>query len=256
MILKLIIIIFLIIGLFYLLFKSVEKFSNKNYTNSEEIPLEYTQIYSSIPYDIKIKNENSSYYDYGNDELNEKFIKVFNINQNNLIKMVEGIEWTDWQNSNEDVNIIKYSNKIIKEFDKKINNDILKIKNNPDYIIIKNNINRFKSSIKNTNTKLLDIDVIIHRPNRPLARHIKILAVSNNYYVNFLLIKVIGVIKECDLTLQLQSSNDSIQYSEFYPEKKILYDMNSFIFDTNDKLVNSEIEYQLHQKLLKELNNK
>ena len=70
------------------------------------------------------------------------------------------------------------------------------------------------------------------------------------------MIKVIGFIKECDLTLQLQSSNDIIQYSEFYPEKKILYDMNSFIFDTNDKLVNSEIEYQLYQKLLKELDNK
>jgi|694.fasta_scaffold03177_15 hypothetical protein len=253
MILKLIIIIFLIIGLYYLLYISIEKFSNKNYTNSEEIPLEYNKIYSSIPYDIKIKNENSSYYDYGNDELNEKFIKVFNINQKNLIKMVEGVEWSNWKNINEDKQVIKYGNKIIKEFDKKLNNDVFKIKNNPNYIIVNNNINRFKSS---NNLILLDIDVIIHRTNRPLARHIKILAVSNNHYVNFLMIKVIGVIKECDLTLQLQSSNDINQYSDFYPEKKILYDMNSFIFDTNDKLVNSEIEYQLYQKLLKELDNK
>ena len=255
MILKLILIIFLITGLFYLLFVSVEKFSNKNYINTEEIPLEYNKIYSSIPYDIKIKNENSSYYDYGNDELNEKFIKVFNINQKNLIKMVEGIEWTEWKIINDDQHI-NYSNKIMKEFNKKINNDIFKIKNNPDYIIIKNNINRFKSSINNNKIKLLDIDVIIYRPNRPLARHIKILAVSNNYYVNFLMIKVIGVIKECDLKIDLQSSNDIIEYTEYYPDKKILYDMNSFIFDTNDKLVNSEIEYQLYQKLLKELDNK
>lgn len=255
MILKLILIIFLIIGLFYLLFVSVEKFSNKNYINTEEIPLEYNKIYSSIPYDIKIKNENSSYYDYGNDELNEKFIKVFNINQKNLIKMVEGIEWTEWKIINDDQHI-NYSNKIMKEFNKKINNDIFKIKNNPDYIIIKNNINRLKSSINNNKIKLLDIDVIIYRPNRPLARHIKILAVSNNYYVNFLMIKVIGVIKECDLKIDLQSSNDIIEYTEYYPDKKILYDMNSFIFDTNDKLVNSEIEYQLYQKLLKELDNK
>lgn len=255
MILKLILIIFLIIGLFYLLFVSVEKFSNKNYINTEEIPLEYNKIYSSIPYDIKIKNENSSYYDYGNDELNEKFIKVFNINQKNLIKMVEGIEWTEWKIINDDQHI-NYSNKIMKEFNKKINNDIFKIKNNPDYIIIKNNINRLKSSINNNKIKLLDIDVIIYRPNRPLARHIKILAVSNNYYVNFLMIKVIGVIKECDLKIDLQSSNDIIEYTEYYPDKKILYDMNSFIFDTNDKLVNSEIEYQLYQKLLKELDYK
>jgi hypothetical protein len=256
MILKLLLIIFLIIGLFYLLFASVEKFSNKNYINTEEIPLEYNKIYSSIPYDIKIKNENSSYYDYGNDELNEKFIKVFNIHQQNLIKMIEGIEWTEWKIINDDQHIINYSNKIMKEFSKKINNDIFKIKNNPDYIIIRNNINRLKSCITNNKIKLLDIDVIIHRPNRPLAKHIKILAVSNNYYVNFLMIKVIGVIKECELTLDLQSSNDIIEYTEFYPDKKILYDMNSFIFDTNDKLVNSEIEYQLYQKLLKELDNK
>ena len=255
MILKLIIIIFLIIGLFYLLYLSIEKFSNKNYINSEEIPIEYNKIYSSVPYDITLKNENSSYYDYGNDELNQKFINIFKINQKNLIKIIEGIEWTDWKNVNEDQFIIKCSNRIIKEFEKKINNDIFKIKNNPDYKIIKNNINRYKSSINNK-ICMLDIDIIIHRPNRPLARHIKILAVSNNNYVNFLMIKVIGVIKECDLTLQLQSFNDIIQYTEFYPEKKILYDMNSFIFDTNDKLVNSEIEYQLYQKLFKELDNK
>jgi hypothetical protein len=256
MILKLIIIIFLIIGLIYLLYMSVEKFSNKNYINSEEIPLEYNQIYSSIPYDIKIKNENSSYYDYGNDELNEKFIKIFNINQNNLIKMIEGIEWTDWKNINEDPQIIKYSDKVMKDFEKKINNDIFKINNNPNYKIINKNINRYKISTSNNKLILLDIDVIIHRPNRPLARHIKILVVSNNYYVNFLMIKVIGVIKECDLNKQLQSSNDINQYKEFNPERKILYDMNSFIYDTNDKLVNSEIEYQLYQKLLKELDNK
>ena len=58
------------------------------------------------------------------------------------------------------------------------------------------------------------------------------------------------------LNIQLQSSNDINQYKEFNPERKILYDMNSFIYDTNDKLVNSEIEYQLYQKLLKELDNK
>jgi len=67
------------------------------------------------------------------------------------------------------------------------------------------------------------------------------------------MVKVIGVIKECDLSNKLQSSNEINQYTEFIPDRKIIYDMNSFIFDTDDKLVNSEIEYQLYQKLLKEL---
>jgi hypothetical protein len=253
MILKLIIIIILIIGLFYFLYISLENFSNKNFTNTNNIPIEYNQIYSSIPYNIKIKNENSLYYDYGYDELNEKFIKIFNINHKNLIKMIEGIDWTEWKNINDEYIISKYLLRIMKEFGKKINNEILKIKNNPDYNIIKYNVNRIKKSIKDDKIILLDIDIIIYRPNRPLAYHLKVLAISNNNYVNFLMVKVIGVIKECDLYNQLQSSNEINQYTEFIPERKIIYDMNSFIFDTDDKLVNSEIEYQLYQKLLKEL---
>jgi hypothetical protein len=253
MILKLIIIIILIIGLFYFLYVSLEKFSNKNFTNTNNIPIEYNEIYSSIPYNIKIKNENSLYYDYGYDELNEKFIKIFNINHKNLIKMIEGIEWTEWKNINDEYIISKYLLRIMKEFGKKINNEILKIKNNPDYNIIKYNVNRIKYSFKDDKTILLDIDIIIYRPNRPLAYHLKVLAISNNNYVNFLMVKVIGVIKECDLSNKLQSSNEINQYTEFIPDRKIIYDMNSFIFDTDDKLVNSEIEYQLYQKLLKEL---
>jgi hypothetical protein len=252
MILKLIIIIILIIGLFYVLSISLEKFSNKNFTNNNIIPIEYNQIYSSIPYDIKIKNENSSYYDYGNDELNEKFIKVFDINQKNLIKMVEGIEWTDWMNNIEETVISKISSRLIKEFEKKINNNLFKIKDNPNYKIIKHHINRYKTSIHDNKTILLDLDIIIHRPNRPLARHLKILAVFKNNNIYFLMIKVIGVIKECDLYNQLETSNDILPYTEFIPNRKIIYDMNSFIFDTNDKLVNSEIEYQLYQNILKD----
>lgn len=254
MILKLLLIIFLIFGLFYLLFVSLEKFSNKNFTNSEEIPIEYNQIYSSIPYDITLKNEKSSYYDYGNDELNEKFIKEFNINQENLIKMIEGIEWREWTNNIEDNIINKYYKRVMKEFEKKINNKIFRINDyNSKYKIINNKLIRYKTSIDNNKIILLDIDVIIHRNNKPLARHIKIIAVSNSIYVNFLMIKVIGVIKECDLTTQLKSINDIKNYTEYIPEKQILYDKNSFIFDTNDKLVNSEIEYQLYQKIFKEL---
>jgi hypothetical protein len=161
MILKLILIIVLIMGLFYLIFTSIEKFSNKNYTNTEEIPLEYNKIYSSLPYDIKIKNENSSFYDYGNDELNEKFIKAFNINQRNLIKMIEGVEWDNWKNINDNPLILKYSSRIMKEFEKKLNNHIFKIANNPDYSIINNIPIRYKKS--NNKSILLDIDIIIHR---------------------------------------------------------------------------------------------
>lgn len=254
MILKLLIIFFLIITFIYIVSLSLEKFSNKNYTNTELIPTEYNEIYSSIPYDICLKNMNSSYYDYGNDELNEKFIKVFNINNKNLIEMIEGNEWkNDWINIKNDTNINNYSSKIISSFKNKLNNKTFKINNSPDYTIIKENVIRYKTCINDIKKLLIDIDIIIYRPNRPLAKHIKILAISNSIYVNFLFVKVIGVIKECDLTNDLQSSNDIIPYTEFIPNKKIIYDMNSFIFDTNDRLVNSAVEYQLYKKLLKEL---
>jgi hypothetical protein len=149
--------------------------------------------------------------------------------------------------------ISKYSKKIINEFENKLGSDLLKLKNNSNYKIIKTNSNRFKYSLDNKKIYLLDIDIIIYRNNKPLAQHIKIIAISNSIYVKFLMVKVIGVIKQCDLSNKLESVNDIKNYSEFIPEKKIIYDMNSFIFDTNDKLVNSQLEYELYQKLLKEI---
>lgn len=126
MILKIILILILIICMYIFLVYYLEKFSN--YTNTGTIPLEYNQIYSSIPYDIIVKNENSSYYDYGNDELNERFIKMFNINQLDLIKNVEGIEWTKWNNINDmnlSTTIYSYSKNIINDFRKKIESLII-----------------------------------------------------------------------------------------------------------------------------------
>ena len=77
MILKLILMLFLIIIFYLILFKEIEKFSTKNYINTNEIPENYNKIYSQLPYDIKIKNDISKYYDYGNDEMNDKFNQVF-----------------------------------------------------------------------------------------------------------------------------------------------------------------------------------
>lgn len=258
MILKLIIITILILSLFYLLHISLENFSNKNYINTEIIPLEYNQIYSSVPYDIKLKNENSAFYDYGNDELNEKFAKIFDINNDRLIKYAEGVEWTKWilvNESNYSNKLDSYSNLIINEFNKKLDNPELKLKNNPNFKLIKNKLNRYKTSTDDGDIVLMDIDIIIYRQNRPLARHIKILAVSNGIYVNFLFIKVIGVINECNLneTLIPFDLNNKDLYTEFVNDKYILYDLNSFIYDTNDRLVNSSIQSQLYYKLLKDL---
>jgi len=250
MIIKIILILILIIFLFYFLFTYLEKFSNKYFINTNIIPLEYN---SSIPYDIIIKNENSIYYDYGNDEINEKFIKIYNINQNNLIKIIEGMEWSKWNNINVNSKYLLYSNTIIKEFEKGLNNNSLKLLNNPNFFILYSKLNRFKTCNNDNSILLLDIDIIIYRNNKPLARHIKIIAISNGFYVNFLFVKIIGVIKQTDIYPHLLSANEFDNYTEYIDNKKIIYDLNSFIFDTNDRLVNSAIEYNLYNKLLKDL---
>ena len=67
------------------------------------------------------------------------------------------------------------------------------------------------------------------------------------------MVKIIGVITECQLYDNLKTNSDTSNFSEFIPEKKILYDMNSFIYDTNERLVHSEIEYNLYNKILKDL---
>ena len=94
--------------------------------------------------------------------------------------------------------------------------------------------------------------MILYRNNKPLARHIKILVISNGIYNNVIMAKVIGVINECNLNNNYDTLDDK-NYQEFKPVYKYKYDMNSFIYDTNEKLVHSEIEYKLYNKILKEI---
>jgi hypothetical protein len=133
-----------------------------------------------------------------------------------------------------------------------ITNEYFDLPNDDNKYQIKNqNLKRYKAS-NNEDTLLLDIELLIYRKNKPLARHLKILVITNGIYNNVIFAKVIGVINEFNLTNKYETlGNDN--YIEFEPEFKYKYDMNSFIYDTNEKLVHSEIEYNLYNKLLKEL---
>ena len=257
MILKLILMLFLIIIFYLILFNQIEKFSTKNYINTNEIPENYNKIYSQLPYDIKIKNDISSYYDYGNDEMNDKFNQVFKLDYKKQISLIDGINWSKWSGENEIIHkhiLDNYYNKIIKDFKLGLNNKrFILPNNNENIVILKDVLNRYKIDKDNYDNYLLDIDVLIYRINKPLARHIKILAVCNNVYVNFLMVRVIGVVPECQLYDTVKTYNNTSRYSEFIPERKIIYDMNSFIYDTNEKLVHSEVEYNLYNKILKDL---
>lgn len=277
-----IIIILIIIFIFYLsLFTIIEKFSN-NYMNTNEISRDYNKnLYSSLPYDITVKYDNMNIYDYGNDELNIKFIKVFNTTYQKEIKYIEGIEWSNWMN-----NTYPYMS-IINEFIYILNtNKEFRLKTyNDKFIIINHKLNRYKIS-KDGNNYLLDIDVIIYRPHRPTGKHIKIICVtSQGMPVEYLLVKVIGVITQKDIydyntkdnynsyepnknyfhysssrenenllyTPAIDVNINDGEYMEYIPEKIIAYDLKDFIYDPVDKLTHSAIQFNLYNKLLKDL---
>jgi hypothetical protein len=252
-----ILIILLILFIFYSIINiNIETFATKQYTNTNIYPWERNNIISSIPYDIILKNNKNTYYDYGNDELDEKFNKVFNLNNEKIIKTIEGIEWNDkWLNpTNNKYQLDNYFNKFMIYFNLIIRNDFFDLPNdeNNKFYIKNQMLKRYKYNIDNQDTLLLDIEMILYRNNKPLARHIKVLVISNGIYNNVIMAKVIGVINECNLNNNYDTLDDK-NYQEFKPEFKYKYDMNSFIYDTNEKLVHSEIEYNLYNKILKEI---
>jgi len=255
MIAKLLIITLIIITFFIIITKQIENFSD-NYINTNEIPIDYYKIYSSIPYDIKAKNEQSAIYDYDNDELNEKFISIFNINSPKVINLIEGIEWSKWYNINEN-NYDSYMgicyNNTINEFNKKLIDEEFDLPNNNNkFKIIDKTLNRYKKS--SDNKYLLDIDIIIYRNNKPLARHIKLLSVCSINTTTIIMAKIVGVINEKTLhDDNLKSANENINLAEFIPERVIDYNTLDYIYDMDDKLVNTQISNNLYNKLLKEM---
>ncbi len=270
-ILKIFLVVITIVIFYFILTYQIEKFNNNdkntsvitsstNYINTNEYDPNYFKINSCVPFDIVLKNENSSYYDYGNDELNMKFEKVFNLTYNKQIAILDGIEWSKWNvYINNNGSIKRYYNKILKKFIQEIETNplfILPNRTNEKLRVILHTLNRYKEN-KDKSLYLFDIDVVIYRKNRPLARHVKIIASINtdNMEVNFIIIKIIGVLHQTDIepSNNIKTIVNTRNYAEYIPEKTIEYNMNDFIFDTNDKIANSKVEYNLYNKLLKDL---
>lgn len=253
---KIIIIVIIVIIFYYIVNINIEKFiSNKNYTNTNEYSWERQEIKSQLPYDIKLKNNRSKLYDYGNDELNEKFNKIFKIDNLKIIQIIEGIEWNNkWISGNYKYN--NYYNNFLKFFKKIIMSNELDLPDeiNNKFKILKNTFVRYKTNKINSDVILMDIELLIYRKNKPLARHIKIVTVTNGIYNNVIFSKIIGVINQQSLDNKIDIyNNDDNKYEIYEPTYKYNYDMNSYIFDTDEKLTHSEIEYKLYNKLLKDL---
>lgn len=254
MILKILFVLLLIIAFYFAIYYNIEKFNN--YKNTNELSTDFNKFHSCLPYDIRLKNDKSKLYDYGNDELNEKFKKIFKINYQKQIALIEGNDWSNWITTKPPNNSYKY---IINNFKNVLNKNPELELNGYRYQIISDKLNRYKYNLNDNSINLFDIDIIIHLSNRPLAKHLKIIAIVNyNLNIDYTLIKVIGVINEYNLLNDINEQeiieeNSINRYMEFIPEQKVVYDLNSFIYDPVDKLTNSAIEYNIYNNLLKEL---
>ncbi len=244
-------IIILLMIIFYLIINvNIECFTDgKNYTNTNEYPMSRL-IKSKLPYDLVFVNNKNSLYDFGNEEIEQKLSELLNITNDKIIKNIDGIDWGNWIYNN---NMKLCYNNILIYLKHAFEHPIFKLPNdNNNFKIIKHSLVRHKKSNTDSGILLLEIDVLIYRNNKPLARHIKFLVRSNGVKHIIVMAKVVGVLNECDLNDDIKSY-DKNNYKEFVPDVKYKYDMNSFIFDTNEKLVHSEIEYNLYNKILKEL---
>jgi hypothetical protein len=246
---KLLIIILLIIIFYLIINVNIECFTGKkNYTNINEYPMSRI-IQSKLPYDLIMVNNNNNLYDFGNDEIDKKLSELLNISNDKIIKNIDGIEWENWINNDKHIfynQILIYLKYIIQHPIFTLPND----KNN--FNIIKHSLIRYKKSKTDSGILLFEIDILIYRKNKPLARHLKFLVRSNGVKHIIIMAKVIGVLNECDINNDIKSY-DKKNYQEYIPNIKYKYDMNSFIYDTNEKLVHSEIEYNLYNKILKDL---
>jgi len=205
-----------------------------------------------------MKNNNDLYYDYGNDELDEKLKDAFQIDSNKIIKTIDGNEWFKWVTAKTSTNkkiLNDYFNNFLSFFKKIIKMPIFELPNdinNPfkvkDAILL-----RYKSNKNNSKELLLEIDLVITRNKKPLSKHLKILTITDGNYNKVIMANVIGVINEFELAKTYGSIDDIKDYKEFTPEFTYKYDLNDYILDTNDKLLHSQIEYNLYNKLLKEL---
>ena len=251
----------IIIGFFIVVKKQIESFTDKNYINTNKYNTNFNKIYSHLPYDIKVKNEKLSIYDFGNDELNEKFSIIYDLNNTEKqIKLIEGINWSCWNlpdNTSYLSSLHNYYTRVIDEFENNLNNPTFNIPNsnlNSNFKIINKSLNRYKKCLDNGNILMLDIDIIIYRDNKPIARHIKIISIVSPLNLTFLLVKIIGVISQEDLYKnKIQSATFNDNYVEFIPERTIVYDNNSFIYDLDDRRANSSVSFNLYNKLLKDL---
>jgi len=242
------------------------------YNNTGELPWNRHIINSSIPYDIDIKHEaqNVYYYEFDNKTYTEKLKKVFKNNCEEIIIAVEGNEWTNWINPKTlDDEIMKsklvfHYNKILEIITTSLNEDgtmdLPGYDEKREIQVVHDIMLRYRTNIKNSNYLMFDIDMILYRSGKFQGKHVKLVAVSNGFTVNIIMVKVIGVISEDKIVLHPYRAYDIMNknnFNQYVPMKYGTIDSDvktsqENTFEVNDDYMNSEIENLLYKKLLEE----
>lgn len=190
-------------------------YSNKGVDN--DLPWNRHIISSIYPHDI-ISDKTKFYYEFTNSEYETKLKKIlYNDKINNLIKYVEGIEWTDWVYSekfqNNDYLLIEYQ-KIYDLILEKINtSDELKLNDETDIYkiqIVHDVFKRYKLNKNKSGEYMFDIDILLYKESKLNGKHINILVITDGIKIDFVFIKLVGVVHQDNIYLFPVVSNDSI----------------------------------------------
>jgi len=238
------------------------------YYNISDYPWDRHSINSSIPYDVKVKEDakNAFYYEFDNDTYDKKLKEVFKSPCEELVIATEGSKWSKWINPKKLVNqseidkLVRYYNVILSVIYKSLNeNTVMDLPGDTikrKIQIVHDIMNRYRYNQDNTNYLLFDIDMIFYREGKLQGKHIKIFAITNGVSVNVIAIKVIGVISEDNIVLFPYVGSDAtnkLDFDIFIPEGRaremIKRKKIDSLIDTN---VSEEVENIMYKKLLEE----
>lgn len=233
------------------------------YTNTGELPWNRHGISSSIPYDIKVKDEasNAYYYEYDNKTYDDRLKAAFKNNCEELIIATEGTRWSRWSNpkntkdEKEIAKLLKLYNKIFEYIQSVLNGS--KELELPSYDakmeiqIVHDVLLNYRQNLDDKSYYMFNIDMILYREGKLQGKHVKFVAVSNGVKINIILARIIGVVSEDNIALHPYTGVDNMNKLDF----DIFVPSNTFeaVAETNDRL-NDQIESIMYQKLLEEYN--
>lgn len=243
------------------------------YTNAGDLPWNRHSISSSIPFDIKVKDEaaNAYYYEYDNKTYNEKLKLAFKSNCEELIIATDGTRWSKWVNPKniedpEEINkILDYYNKIFAFIANTLNSKDLELPGNDErkeIQIVHDILLNCRYNLDDKAYYMFNIDMILYREAKLQGKHVKFVAVTNGVKINIILSRIIGVVSEDNIALHPYNGVDNmnkLDFDVFIPLKTGEVDSetkNSVDnkFNLKDEYVETEVEKLLYQKLLDDYN--